>query len=37
MDGERYAFRDKDIWLKDRSVLEVCHEKMMFCMVERDD
>lgn len=37
VDGERYAFRDKDIWLKDRSVLEICHEKMMFCLVERDD
>lgn len=34
IDGERFAFRDQDIFLKDRSVIEVGPENFIFCLAE---
>ena len=32
VDGERFAFRDKDIFLKDKTMIEVGVETFMFCL-----
>lgn len=34
VDGEKFAFRDQDIFLKDQSVIQVGPESFVFCLAE---